>query len=1050
LANRRITRTKSFSAYLSSINDDVAVLQARQDVTGRGLENSAVTSNTFADEISLISNGIRSSNYIPNYSGWRISGAGVAEFSDVFVRGDINAYSGTIGYWNISSPAVSRIFGNTTLYGTFLESSDIGDSDVNKTDGSYVGLFKSYSVEPNPIVFKYRKDNIATITTPNHPFIVGDLVYVSVVGDTSFGYASTPVAVISTTGDTISYINEGPDFTNLDPSDVPVDNSASGTVTLYNHDVAGLYLRDYSKSEFDYGYFSNTGVAYVSAEDINIIENPSFEYRDSAETLQNSSASWATTGAGPSFSLVDITTSSSYKNDSIWGGRLSWSTASSEYLSSTIDYTAGSAYNTFDSGRSLYLGFTAFPYYVPETKTVSSIQSYTSGGSWFLEVTTSTNHGWSAGDTVFFDLTATRSGTTYIPHAMPNGETGYTFVIAASPAPTATKFYVPTQGTFSSAGLALTTVALRGGINKNVYKAYEAALDLSEIRIRYSNGQTTPLANVLSTITRAQWDAGNNKHLISIANTYMLEYVDPDLSISPMTKTDIVLVDGASIAAEYQAKDSSGFAANSDIYLDIPAWLYKHDGNSVVSSTKITDATAVGYILDNAYVSSAPNFFYGSALSTNRWYGTTDDVISYDPAQASIEESKTWINVDLDSQAAYLDYFSYLGFKNYRFSKAMTVRPAITMKDASSVYQTFPDTDYDTLTLTGGQYQYLTSLASSYTNLSPVLKLTTGETSSAFELSSSYRGIDTGDGSELIRKGVVISGLHDGTDFYDTTTLRFGSDRLIWTEDTDNLSLAASERFILEYDNATATYISTFNIPVEINSNNLSVNSGNILLDTGDITATAGVITANRLRLPSATQYNLTSTTHPLQIGNVGSTNLRFDDNGVQAVSASDTVSTLNINTFGGNVVIGSSSSVLTSQGDFLIEPLIGASTTGASINAAGYLIRTPSSERYKQDINDASYSYEDILSLQPKTFKLKEEVVALDNPRIYAGFIAEDLDKLETLKIFVNYSVQEDGSKIPDGVQYGEMVSALVSAIKHQHSIIQELSARVVKLEGK
>jgi hypothetical protein len=65
------------------------------------------------------------------------------------------------------------------------------------------------------------------------------------------------------------------------------------------------------------------------------------------------------------------------------------------------------------------------------------------------------------------------------------------------------------------------------------------------------------------------------------------------------------------------------------------------------------------------------------------------------------------------------------------------------------------------------------------------------------------------------------------------------------------------------------------------------------------------------------------------------------------------------------------------------------------------------------------------------------------------AGFIAEELDELESLKVFVNYLPQEDGSKIPDGIQYGEMISALVSAIKHQDQLIQSLTARVELLEN-
>jgi hypothetical protein len=128
---------------------------------------------------------------------------------------------------------------------------------------------------------------------------------------------------------------------------------------------------------------------------------------------------------------------------------------------------------------------------------------------------------------------------------------------------------------------------------------------------------------------------------------------------------------------------------------------------------------------------------------------------------------------------------------------------------------------------------------------------------------------------------------------------------------------------------------------------------------------------------------------------------------------------------------------------------LNGGGTTGATLNNAGDLIRTTSSERYKQDIRDASYTYGDILSLQPKIFRLKDEVAENEDAREYAGFIAEELDQIEGLKVFVNYQTQEDGSKIPDGINYAEMVSALVSAIKHQNARIETLEATVEDLRS-
>jgi hypothetical protein len=125
-----------------------------------------------------------------------------------------------------------------------------------------------------------------------------------------------------------------------------------------------------------------------------------------------------------------------------------------------------------------------------------------------------------------------------------------------------------------------------------------------------------------------------------------------------------------------------------------------------------------------------------------------------------------------------------------------------------------------------------------------------------------------------------------------------------------------------------------------------------------------------------------------------------------------------------------------------------GGGTTTASINNNGTITRTSSSERYKQDIENLSVDYHELLSLKPKRFKLKEE--ALENPdaRYYAGFIAEDIDKT-SLKDFVAYKKMENGSVVPDGVYYGELTAALLQAIKHQDTLISALTERISVLEN-
>lgn len=271
MASGRLRRNKSLGGYLTSLEQTATNLNTRQNFLTTGLASGSVSESALSEELTIANKTIQTENFVEGYSGWRISGNGDAEFGSVVVRGDINAYSGTIGYWNISTPAVSRVIGPYSLLGTFIESSASGSSDVDTTSGTYVGLYKSYSPEEILVTSKVRASNISTLTAENHQFIVGDYVVVSLEDDTTFNNGFIPTIITDTTNDTFSYANTG---SNVAESD------ATGVVQLYNPDVAGLYLRDYGKREFDYGYFSSTGVAYVAAETLNLIYNPSFEFTD--------------------------------------------------------------------------------------------------------------------------------------------------------------------------------------------------------------------------------------------------------------------------------------------------------------------------------------------------------------------------------------------------------------------------------------------------------------------------------------------------------------------------------------------------------------------------------------------------------------------------------------------------------------------------------------------------------------------------------------------------------------------------------------------------
>lgn len=157
------------------------------------------------------------------------------------------------------------------------------------------------------------------------------------------------------------------------------------------------------------------------------------------------------------------------------------------------------------------------------------------------------------------------------------------------------------------------------------------------------------------------------------------------------------------------------------------------------------------------------------------------------------------------------------------------------------------------------------------------------------------------------------------------------------------------------------------------------------------------------------------------------------------------------INVTGGQLNVAGeiySSVAVTVNGSLTRSDLGGGTLTGASITAGGSIVRTSSSERYKQDITDLELNYEDILALQPKKFRRKDEVEANPNARYYAGFIAEQIAGT-ALDIFAFYQSEADGGN-PDGVHYAELTAALVSAIKHQDSLIKQLDARITSLENK
>ena len=138
----------------------------------------------------------------------------------------------------------------------------------------------------------------------------------------------------------------------------------------------------------------------------------------------------------------------------------------------------------------------------------------------------------------------------------------------------------------------------------------------------------------------------------------------------------------------------------------------------------------------------------------------------------------------------------------------------------------------------------------------------------------------------------------------------------------------------------------------------------------------------------------------------------------------------------------------LTTAGNLTAVGTIGGegsytNTTGSAANvhilSSGVLVRSTSSLRYKNTINDATHGLTELLALRPVTYKGNN-----DGDTIFGGLIAEEVHDAG-LTEFVQYN--DDGQ--PDALAYGNMVSLCIKAIQEQQTTITALEARIAALEA-
>jgi len=581
LANKRVRRNADFSAYIAAANQDIIDLKNRNKLSS--IADSSITGDKLSSTVQLVTNSIRSSDYIPGEVGWSINGYGTAEFANVFVRGNINAETGTIGYWNISNPAVERYVGSSRLFGTFLESSDFGGTDKNITSGTYVGLFKSYTDTPTAITDVYRENNVATITCPNHTYQLGDYVFVSVTTNTSLN-SPTSFRIISVSSDTISFVSSGSNIGDV-LTKTPVNDT--GYVSLSNKDIAGLYIRDYGKQILDYGYFSTEGIAYSSASPVNYVLNPSFE---TGVTSVYNTASWSFAGTSGSSGRVyegfdfkgQVLT---YASHSTYG--LSYSSAntafdSSYYAKVAIDYESAVNNGHLAAGKNMYLSGDLYFENVFEGQG-PLVQSVTANATTLVVTTTATYTNITTGDIVYLDLSLLDSAS--VDFATGSGTKDTTHTVLNTPNNT-TIWLDNTRNVAPTGSLAVGAKTYSDGTDrpKAIYRknlgqkvsALEAIYKTADITNVTGNGTTV-------TYTAANTFAAND--VVSITGVYPAVYNLTDVKIATANGTTFTITNGvtgtfisgssdtptATVSQLKMTATNHRFTTGDKVYLDFSA-----------------------------------------------------------------------------------------------------------------------------------------------------------------------------------------------------------------------------------------------------------------------------------------------------------------------------------------------------------------------------------------------------------------------------------------------------------------------------------------------
>lgn len=358
-----------------------------------------------------------------------------------------------------------------------------------------------------------------------------------------------------------------------------------------NHKESGIYIWDTTQSELDYAFFGSNGLKIQSAPTFNAFIDPGYE---DSPAINSTYPHGITSTTNYTTAIIDLTIQSNPKylsNNGALAIKTTWTTPSGSYLYSKFRYKAlvDKALNNSSTSKILSLAFDAYFNQTINKSILSSI-SVASTSPYLITVTTTTAHGLVVGDLVMLDFTATDNngdGTDFAERYSTSGESMDSHVHVVNTVVDLTTFTVVNNYTLSdpannffTAPFSLDWYNDNIGGQKYVYRLYQPYLNMLEARIRFSNGQTVPLYDILA--TTQQPDFKLMPFFWSDPNNYSYDYAIDGYNYG-FENTMSFNISASKLYQQYSAKDSTGLLSAADIYFDIPAYLYDGKMNSTYS-----------------------------------------------------------------------------------------------------------------------------------------------------------------------------------------------------------------------------------------------------------------------------------------------------------------------------------------------------------------------------------------------------------------------------------------------------------------------------------